>query len=185
MSLTESNMLQLGIEAPDFALLDTVSGKEMSLMDIKSDKATVIMFSCNHCPYVIHINEQIVNLANEYMTKGVSFVAISSNDVVNYPQDSPEKMKELAKEVGYPFPYLYDATQVVAKSYDAACTPDFYVFDSELKLRYRGRLCPSRPKTDVPVTGEDLRKAIDAVMNGNAVDSKQYPSAGCNIKWLK
>ena len=185
MSLTESNMLQLGIEAPDFALLDTVSGKEMSLMDIKSDKATVIMFSCNHCPYVIHINEQIVNLANEYMTKGVSFVAISSNDVVNYPQDSPEKMKELAKEVGYPFPYLYDATQVVAKSYDAACTPDFYVFDSELKLRYRGRLCPSRPKTDVPVTGEDLRKAIDDVMNGEAVDPKQYPSAGCNIKWLK
>ena len=112
MSLTESNMLQLGIEAPDFALLDTVSGKEMSLMDIKSDKATVIMFSCNHCPYVIHINEQIVNLANEYMTKGVSFVAISSNDVVNYPQDSPEKMKELAKEVGYPFPYLYDAQLV-------------------------------------------------------------------------
>jgi peroxiredoxin len=185
MSLTESNMLQLGIEAPDFALLDTVSGKEMSLTDIKSEKATVIMFSCNHCPYVIHINEQIVKMANEYIAKGVSFVAISSNDVVNYPQDSPEKMKELAKEVGYTFPYLYDATQVVAKSYDAACTPDFYVFDSELKLRYRGRLCPSRPKTDVPVTGEDLRKAIDAVMNGNAVDSKQYPSAGCNIKWLK
>jgi len=119
------------------------------------------------------------------MSKGVAFVAISSNDVENYPQDSPEKMKVLAEEVGYPFPYLYDATQVVAKAYDAACTPDFYVFDGELKLRYRGRLCASRPNTDVPVTGEDLRAAIDAVLANEAVTELQYPSAGCNIKWLK
>lgn len=185
MALTESNMLPLGTEAPDFALLDTVSGKEVSLDQIKSDKATVVMFTCNHCPYVLHINEELVRLTKEYMEKGVAFVAISSNDVENYPQDSPEKMNVLAKEVGYPFPYLYDATQVVAKAYDAACTPDFYVFDAELKLRYRGRLCASRPNTDVPVTGEDLRAAIDALLEGQAVTEKQYPSAGCNIKWLK
>lgn len=185
MALTESNMLPLGTEAPDFALLDTVSGKEIALADIQSDKATVIMFTCNHCPYVLHVNDELVKLSNEYMAKGVSFVAISSNDVENYPQDSPEKMKVLAEEVGYPFPYLYDATQVVAKAYDAACTPDFYVFDGDLKLQYRGRLCASRPNTNVPVTGEDLRAAIDAVLNSEAVAEKQYPSAGCNIKWLK
>ena len=185
MALTESNMLSLGTEAPDFSLLDTVSGKEISLSEIQSDKATVIMFTCNHCPYVIHINDELVRLSNEYIAKGVSFVAISSNDIVNYPQDSPDKMKELAQAEGYPFPYLYDATQTVAKAYDAACTPDFYVFDGDLILKYRGRLCPSRPKTDVPVTGKDLRKAIDTVLNNEEVDSKQYPSAGCNIKWLK
>ena len=185
MALTESNMLPIGTEAPDFALLDTVSGKEIALADIQSDKATVVMFTCNHCPYVLHVNDQLVKLANDYMSKGVAFVAISSNDVENYPQDSPEKMKVLAEEVGYPFPYLYDATQVVAKAYDAACTPDFYVFDGELKLRYRGRLCASRPNTDVPVTGEDLRAAIDAVLANEAVTELQYPSAGCNIKWLK
>ena len=143
------------------------------------------MFTCNHCPYVIHINDELVSLSNEYMAKGVSFVAISSNDIVNYPQDSPQKMKELAKTAGYPFPYLYDPTQAVAKAYDAACTPDFYVFDAGLILKYRGRLCPSRPKTDIPVTGKDLRNAIDAVIYNEEVDDKQYPSAGCNIKWLK
>jgi peroxiredoxin len=185
MALKESNMLALGTTAPDFALRDTVSGKEMSLDDLKSDKATVVMFICNHCPYVIHINEQLVKLATEYQAKGVAFIAISSNDVENYPQDSPDKMKELAEAEGYPFPYLYDATQVVAKSYDAACTPDFYVFDGELALRYRGRLGPSRPNTGVPVTGEDLRAALDALLEGRAVAEKQYPSAGCNIKWKK
>ncbi|MGH1339325.1 MAG: thioredoxin family protein [Aureispira sp.] len=183
MALTESNMLDLGVQAPDFALLDTISGQEMSLDDIKSDKATVIMFTCNHCPYVIHINEALVKIATEYQAKGVAFVAISSNNVDKYPQDSPEKMKELAEEEGYPFPYLYDATQVVAKLYDAACTPDFYIFDGELALRYRGRLGPSRPNTGVPVTGADLRTALDALLEGKAVPEKQYPSAGCNIKW--
>jgi len=185
MALKESNMLSLETEAPDFALLDTVSGKEVSLADLQSEKGTVIMFTCNHCPYVLHINEELVKLATEYMAKGVSFVAISSNDIVNYPQDAPDKMTALAKEVGYPFPYLYDATQVVAKAYDAACTPDFYVFDADLKLKYRGRLCASRPNTDVPVTGEDLRAAIDAVMTNQPVSEKQYPSAGCGIKWFK
>jgi peroxiredoxin len=183
MALTESNMLDLGVEAPDFALLDTITGKEISLEDIKSDKATVVMFTCNHCPYVIHINKELVQLATEYQAKGVAFVAISSNDVEKYPQDGPEKMKALAAAEGYPFPYLYDATQVVAKSYDAACTPDFYVFDGEMALRYRGRLCASRPNTDVPVTGEDLRAALDALLAGKPVSDKQYPSAGCNIKW--
>ncbi len=185
MALTESNMLDLGTKAPDFTLLDTVSGKEISLNTIKSDKATVVMFTCNHCPYVIHINEELVALAKEYQAKGVSFVAISSNDVENYPQDSPEKMKELAADVGYTFPYLYDESQAVAKAYDAACTPDFYLFDGNLVLKYRGRLCASRPKTDVPVTGKDLRAAIDAVLLDSEVDTKQYPSAGCNIKWKK
>lgn len=185
MALTESNMLPLGTEAPDFSLLDTVSGKELSLADIQSDKVTVIMFTCNHCPYVLHINEELVRLTTEYQAKDVAFAAISSNDIVNYPQDSPDKMKALAEDLGYPFPYLYDATQVVAKAYDAACTPDFYVFDADLKLRYRGRLCPSRPGSDIPVTGSDLRAAIDALLNKEAVTEQQYPSAGCNIKWLK
>ena len=183
MSLTESNMMELGTEAPDFALLDTLSGKEISLADLKSEQATVIMFTCNHCPYVLHVNAELVRLSTEYMAKGVSFVAISSNDVDKYPQDAPDKMTLLAQQEGYPFPYLFDATQVVAKAYDDACTPDFYVFDAELKLRYRGRLCPSRPKTDTPVTGSDLRHAIDALLAGKAVESRQYPSAGCNIKW--
>lgn len=185
MALTESNMLSLGTQAPDFTLPDTVSGKNISLNDIATDKATLIMFTCNHCPYVIHVNEELVRLANDYQPKGVGFVAISSNDVENYPDDSPEKMTALAKEVGYPFPYLYDATQEVAKIYDAACTPDFYLFDGNLNLVYRGRLDGSRPNSGTPVTGEDLRAAIDAVLTGKKVTEKQYPSAGCNIKWKK
>ena len=185
MSLKESNMLPLGTQAPDFTLPDTISGKELRLKDLQSDIATVVMFICNHCPYVIHVNEELVNLAKEYQDMGVSFVAISSNDVVNYPQDGPEKMTEHAKEVGYTFPYLYDRWQKVAKAYDAACTPDFYLFDGDMRLVYRGRLCPSRPGSDVPVTGEDLRAAIDAVMVNRPVNQVQYPSAGCNIKWKK
>lgn len=183
MAYTESNMLELGVEAPDFSLPDTVSGKNIRLADIKSDKATVVMFLCNHCPYVIHVNPEIVRLANEYMKKGVSFIAISSNDAVKYPEDSPEKMKELALRLGYPFPYLYDETQEAARAYDAACTPDFYVFDRQLTLVYRGRLDGSRPKNDIPLTGEDLRAALDAVLAGQEVSPVQYPSGGCNIKW--
>ena len=185
MALTESNMLPLGTKAPNFSLPDTVSGKNLSLTDVASDKATVIMFTCNHCPYVIHVNPEIVNLSNEYMQKGVSFVAISSNDVANYPADAPDKMKILAEEVGYQFPYLYDESQAVAKAYDAACTPDFYVFDGEQKLAYRGRLDGSRPNSGIPLTGADLRTAIDAVLDGKTVSEKQYPSAGCNIKWKR
>lgn len=178
-------MLSLGTKAPDFTLPDTVSGKNMSLMDIASDRATVVMFICNHCPYVIHVNEEIVRLAKDYQPMGVRFVAISSNDVENYPADSPDKMKELAAEVGYTFPYLYDESQDVAKAYDAACTPDFYVFNKDMILVYRGRLCPSRPNSGVPVTGEDLRAAIDNVLVNRPVNPVQFPSAGCNIKWKK
>ena len=183
MSYTESNMLPLGSEAPMFVLPDTVSGKTIRLADIASDKATVIMFLCNHCPYVIHVNDEIVRLANDYSAKGVSFAAISSNDVENYPEDGPEQMKKVAEKLKYPFPYLYDESQNVARAFDAACTPDFYVFDKDLKLVYRGRLDDSRPKSGTPLTGKDMRSALDAVLDGRPVDEKQYPSGGCNIKW--
>ena len=183
MAATPSAMLPLGTTAPDFNLPDTVSGENKSLQDIKSDIATVIMFICNHCPYVKHVNSELVNLSNEYSEKGISFAAISSNDVVNYPEDSPEKMKETASEMGYSFPYLYDESQEVAKAYQAACTPDFYIFDGDMKLVYRGQLDDSRPKTDIPVTGSDIRAALDNILEGEPVSSDQKPSIGCNIKW--
>ncbi len=183
MSYTESNMLPLGSEAPPFALPDTVSGKIIRLEDIASDKATVVMFICNHCPYVMHVNDEIVRSANDYIPKGVSFVAISSNDVSKYPEDGPDKMKKVAEKLKYPFPYLYDESQNVAKAFDAACTPDFYVFDKNLKLAYRGRIDDSRPKSGTPLTGKDLRNALDAILSGVTVTTKQYPSGGCNIKW--
>ena len=171
MARTPSNMLPLGTPAPDFTLLDTVSGKTVSLDKLKSDKATVIMFICNHCPFVKHVDEAIVSLAKDYQAKGVSVIAISSNDVENYPQDSPELMKEEAEKVGYTFPYLYDETQEVAKAYDAACTPDFYVFDKDLKCAYRGQLDDSRPGNDKPVTGKDLRAALDEILEGKEVSA--------------
>ena len=183
MAFTESNMLPLGTSAPDFSLPDTVSGKTRSLNDIAGSAATVVIFSCNHCPYVIHVNPEIVRLANDYLPQGVGFVAISANDAEKYPADAPEKMRELAQAVGYPFPYLYDETQLVARSYDAACTPDFYVFDKNMRLAYRGRLDDSRPNSGTPLTGRDLRAALDAVLAGAEPVAKQYPSAGCNIKW--
>lgn len=176
-------MLPLGTPAPAFRLPDTVSGKMISLEDIASGKATVIMFLCNHCPYVIHVNEEIVRLAEAYRAEGVSFAAISSNDVEKYPEDGPDKMKENALQLGYPFPYLFDESQEVARAYDAACTPDFYVFDGQQRLAYRGRLDESRPKSDVPLSGADLRAALDAVLSGQPVNPVQYPSGGCNIKW--
>ncbi|HEY3387688.1 MAG TPA: thioredoxin family protein [Saprospiraceae bacterium] len=185
MSFTESNMLPLGSDAPPFVLPDTVSGKTIRLADIASDKATVVMFICNHCPYVLHVNEELVRLANDYKAKGVAFVAISSNDVVHYPQDGPEEMKVHAEKMKYPFPYLYDESQNVARAYDAACTPDLYVFDKDLKLAYRGRLDDSKPSNGKPLTGKDLRDAIDALLAGQPVAEKQYPSGGCNIKWKK
>ena len=183
MAYTESTMLELGVKAPDFSLPDTVSGKMMSLADIASEKGTVVMFLCNHCPYVIHVNEEIVNISTEYQAKGIAFVGISSNDVVNYPQDGPDEMKRHAEETGYNFPYLYDESQEVAKAYDAACTPDFYIFDGQQKLVYRGRLDDSRPKNTNPLTGKDLRDALNAMLAGETVSEKQYPSGGCNIKW--
>ena len=183
MALTESNMLPLGTQAPFFNLPDTVSGRNLGLTDVTGEHGTVIMFLCNHCPYVIHVNDELVRIAAEYQTKGLGFVAISSNDVENYPMDSPEKMTAHAKAVGYNFPYLYDETQDVAKAYDAACTPDLYVFDGAQKLYYRGRLDSSRPGNDTPLNGADLRRALDDMLAGEPIPSKQYPSAGCNIKW--
>ena len=182
MALTESTMLPLGTTAPNFHIKDVVSNNYYSLDDLKSGKATVIMFICNHCPFVIHVNPELVKIANEYKNQGVSFIAISSNDVENYPEDAPDKMSIVAKVLKYPFPYLYDKHQEVAKAYDAACTPDFYVFDGDMKLSYRGRLDQSRPGNNVPLSGTDLRHAIDQTIAGKSIDA-QYPSAGCNIKW--
>jgi len=183
MARTPSNMLALKTKAPNFSLINTVNNTTVSLNDLKGSHATVIMFICNHCPFVIHVNPELVEIANEYNNKGVSFIAISSNDAINYPQDRPDLMHTHAKENNYPFPYLYDETQEVAKAYDAACTPDFYVFDNNLELAYRGQLDNSRPGNDIPLTGEDLRKAIDSILNNTEVNSNQKPSIGCNIKW--
>ncbi len=183
MARTPSNMIPLGTTAPNFNLLDTVSNKVLSLQNLKGNKATVIMFICNHCPFVIHINPEIVSIANAYAEKDISFIAISSNDVINYPQDSPDKMKVHAKVESYPFPYLYDETQNIAKAYDAACTPDIYVFDTDLKLNYRGQLDDSRPGNGLPVTGKDLRHALDCLLENKGNMHTQKPSIGCNIKW--
>jgi peroxiredoxin len=183
MAATPSNMMPLGTQAPDFTLLNTVTDEMVTLQSLKSDIATVIMFICNHCPYVKHVEPELVKMANEYQAKGLSFIAISSNDVDNYPDDSPNKMKEVAQQAGYTFPYLYDETQQVAKAYQAACTPDFYVFDKDLKCVYRGRLDGATPKNNVPVTGEELRAALDAIVAGQPVNPNQTPSIGCNIKW--
>ncbi|MED4452203.1 thioredoxin family protein [Metabacillus fastidiosus] len=183
MARTESKMFPLGSTAPDFNLLNTVNGETVSLQDIKSDTATVMMFICNHCPFVKHVDDELIRLANDYQPKGISFIAISSNDVENYPDDSPENMKKTAEELGYPFPYLYDETQEVAKAYDAACTPDFYIFDGDLKCVYRGQLDDSRPGNEKPVTGESIRAALDALLHNEPVSDVQKPSLGCNIKW--
>ena len=183
MAYIESNMMPLGTKAPDFSLLDTVSGVMMSLQKNKGEQATVIMFICNHCPYVIHINDQLVKLANDYSKEGVGFIAISSNDVSKYPADSPEKMKENAISLKYPFPYLYDESQEVAKAFDATCTPDFFLFNSENKLVYRGQIDDSRPGNGIPTSGSDLRNAIDSVIYNRNLAAPQKPSVGCGIKW--
>ena len=183
MSLTPSNMMPLGTIAPDFELPDTVSGETMTLAQFKPGKAIVIMFICNHCPYVVHVQEEIVKLANDYLPKGIFFIAISSNDVNNYPADSPEKMKEMALKNNYPFPYLFDESQDVARSYNAACTPDFYIFDQDFKCVYRGQLDDSRPGSGIPLSGRDIRKALDDLLNEKTVNPNQKPSMGCNIKW--
>lgn len=185
MALTESNMMQLGTRAPAFILPDVVSGNDFDSEKLQGGKGFVVMFLCVHCPYVIHVNSELVNIANEYLEKGISFVAISSNDVENYPDDAPDYMRIAAKVLKYPFPYLYDETQEVARAYDAACTPDIYLFDQDANLYYRGRIDGSRPNNDVPLTGEDLRNAIDDLLAGNHPPEKQYPGAGCNIKWKK
>jgi peroxiredoxin len=183
MARTPSNMLPLGTIAPDFELLDIVTDTTRSYEDIAGAEATLVMFICNHCPFVKHIEDELINITNEYVLQGVGVVAISSNDIEKYPQDAPEKMKELAEEKGYPFPYLFDATQDIAKAYHAACTPDFYIFDKEKKLVYRGQLDDSRPGTDIPVSGKDIRNALDRILGGDIPDPNQKPSLGCNIKW--
>jgi peroxiredoxin len=177
--------LTLGAIAPDFTLTDTVSGKTMSLSDLKSPKATVILFICNHCPYVKHVDRALVRLAQDYMPQGVSFIAISSNDPIQYPEDSPERMREEALRVGYPFPYLFDETQDVARAYGAACTPDTFIFDGDLRLVYRGQLDDTRPSSGREATAADVRAALDAILSGQPVNAVQKPSVGCSIKWKR
>lgn len=183
MALTSSKMIPLGTKAPSFSLPDAVSGRRQSLEQLKSDTATVVMFICNHCPFVQHIQEKLVEVANKYQAKGIQFVAINSNDSKNFQEDSPEKMKAIAEEFDYPFPYLFDATQEVAKAYQAECTPDFYVFDYNLMCVYRGRFDDSSPGRSIPVTGEDLIQALDNILSGKPVNPNQKASQGCNIKW--
>lgn len=184
MARTESTMLALGTRAPHFKLIDTVSNEIVDLNDLTGEFGTAIMFICNHCPFVIHVNPEISRIAKKYAFKGIGFIAISSNDSINYPQDGPMHMKEKAAEEGYSFPYLYDQTQEVAKAYQAACTPDFYLFDADLKLVYRGQLDDSRPGNGVPLNGSDLRTAIDALLEGKPITKRQKPSIGCNIKYI-
>ena len=183
MARTPSTMIALGTKAPDFVLPDTVSGTELSLENIKGKIATVIMFLCNHCPFVKHVNEELVKLANDYKSKGIGFVAINSNDIINHPDDSPVLMTVVAKQLKYPFPYLYDESQETAKGYEAACTPDFFIYDKDLRLVYRGQLDNSRPGNEIPVTGKDIRQALDSLISNEPVPKEQRPSIGCNIKW--
>lgn len=185
MAIASSYNLALGTTAPAFNLPDTVSGKMLSLESLRSDKATVIMFLCNHCPYVKHVNPEVVRVSNEYTPKGISFIGISSNDVAQFPEDGPEQMKKAAATLGYTFPYLYDETQDVARAYDAVCTPDFYVFDKKLLLIYHGQIDDSRASGHLPLTGKDLRTVLDCILNGEPVSEFQRPSIGCSIKWKK
>ena len=184
MVAVNSTMLPLGTRAPDFRLPDT-NGKTVSLADLKNASALLVVFMCNHCPFVKHIRAGLAQLARDYQPRGLAMVGISSNDVANYPQDSPAKMAEEARAAGYVFPYIYDGTQEVAKAYRAACTPDLYLFDKDQRLVYRGQFDDSRPGNNIPVTGQDLRGAIDAVLAGKPVPTNQKPSIGCNIKWKK
>ena len=179
----ESNMLPLGTKAPDFELLDVVSGQKVSIHDFKDKKALLIMFICRHCPYVKHVQNHLAQLGRDYADRNIGIVAISSNDPQSYPEDAPQSLKEQASELGFTFPYLFDETQEVAKNYTAACTPDFFLFEKDRKLVYRGQLDDSRPDNGIPVTGKDLRAATDAVLSGSIPDSNQKPSIGCSIKW--
>ncbi len=186
MAKTASEMLPLGTPAPNFRLRDTVSGRDVGLADFPSDRPLLVLFICNHCPYVVHVRDEFARLERDYSGR-ISMVAINANSLETHPQDGPEHMRELARQQGWSFPFLFDATQEVARAYRAACTPDFFLFGpatgGSRRLVYRGQLDGSRPGNDVPVTGEDLRAAIDAVLAGREVDSDQRPSLGCNIKW--
>jgi peroxiredoxin len=183
MVRTVSTMLELGVQAPDFQLPEPATGRTVSLEDFKEAPALLVIFMCNHCPYVKHIRGALADFAREYQPKGLAVVGINANDVQNYPDDGPEKMVEEVESQGYLFPYLYDETQAVAKAYKAACTPDFFLFNKDRKLVYRGQFDDSRPGNNLPVTGKDLRSAVEAALSGQAISSEQRPSMGCNIKW--
>jgi len=185
MAAVPTTNIPLGFRAPDFNLPNVTTGQGNSISELAGNNATVVMFICNHCPFVVHVIDEIVAIARTYRTQGVSFIAISSNDVENYPDDSPAKMKDLALKLDFPFPYLYDETQEVAKAYSAACTPDFSVFDADLKCVYRGQMDDSRPGNEAKVNGKDLRSVLDCLQNGTDVSAEQKPSIGCNIKWKK
>lgn len=183
MAATPSVMKALGTISPPFTLPDTISGKTRTLESLKGKKGTVILFICNHCPYVKLLNAEFVKVAHTYQPQHIQFIAISSNDAVKYPADGPEEMKRVAAELGYPFPYLYDEDQLVARAYDAACTPDIFVYNEQLQLVYRGQFDDARPGNNKPVTGQDLRAALDALLAGKKISEDQHPSIGCNIKW--
>lgn len=183
MALTPSTMLALGTLAPNFNLLDVVSGNMVSLDDFKGKKAFLVMFICRHCPYVQYVEEEIAKIGQDYKEKDIGIVAISANDSNLYSEDSPQSLKEMAQELNFSFPYLYDYSQTIAKAYTAACTPDFFLFDKERRLAYRGQLDDSRPGNNLPPTGKNLREAVDAVLEDTPVDFNQKPSIGCNIKW--
>lgn len=183
MARTPSVMLPLGSIAPNFSLPDTVSGKMISLRDFQGCKGLLVMFICQHCPFVKHVEQELAKIGSDYGSQNLGIVAISSNDAENYPDDSPENLKKMAETLGFNFPLCYDETQEVAKAYQAACTPDFYLFDGDFKLVYRGQLDDSRPSLDIPVTGKDLRGAIVSLLAGEEINPDQKPSLGCNIKW--
>ena len=183
MARTPTTQIPLGFKAPNFNLPDVISNKNISLLDIEKSKGFVIMFICNHCPYVVHVIDEIVNIADKYQKMGIGFVAINSNDVINYPDDDPEKMVLFAKDKKFSFPYLFDQTQDIARAYDAACTPDFSVFDNNNLCTYRGQMDGARPKNNEPNNGKDLRKVLDYLIEGKEIDFEQKPSLGCNIKW--
>lgn len=183
MARTPSNEFAIGTPAPDFTLPNTIDNALVSLQNIRGKNGTVVFFICNHCPFVIHVNKELVQLANDYLEKGIGFVAISSNDVENYPEDAPHLMKKVAEQNNYPFPYLYDETQEIAKAYKAACTPDLYLFDADLKTVYHGQLDDSRPGNNLVVTGKDMRNAINRLLENKPPLEHQKPSIGCNIKW--
>ncbi|XWK89250.1 MAG: thioredoxin family protein [Phormidium sp.] len=183
MALTPSTMLALDTKAPDFQLPDVVSNEKISLATFADKEALLVMFICRHCPFVKHIKDELAQLGKDYKNQSLGIVAISANDAKNYPDDAPEKLKEMALELGVTFPFCYDETQEVAKAYTAACTPDFFLFDRHRQLVYRGQLDDSRPSNGIPVTGKDLRAAMDAVLSNQPVSQEQKPSVGCNIKW--
>jgi peroxiredoxin len=183
MARTESAMIALGTEAPAFELEDVVTTKRLGIADVRGDHGLLVMFICRHCPFVKHVEKELAAIGKDYLGKGVGIVAVSSNDAVTHPDDAPESLKQQAEKLAFNFPYLYDESQDVARTYDAKCTPDFFLFDKNLKLVYRGQLDDSRPGNTFPVTGRDLRFALDAVIAGKPISADQKPSIGCNIKW--